>query len=148
MPSWTLADPQRPHGHEGSIAGNCAAPLGLIRVHPSASVPAFITVRPGGIMAKLKLDLDSLAVESFDTDPQDHDEGTVHGAQATLLTCASCVASCQYSCEASCRYTCPRLRTCGASCVFTCLGPTCYMSCFGTCDPAFCRTWRPGAPPC
>jgi hypothetical protein len=125
-------------------------------------------------MAKLKLDLDSLTVESFETTEQDQREGTVHGAQATLATCMhscfTCALSCFRTCDASCQVlschgtcsptcftcgtSCHQVRTCGASCQhltcgFSCLGQTCHISC-PSCPTCFdrCLTHPVGAGPC
>jgi hypothetical protein len=74
---------------------------------------------------KLTLDLDELAVESFDAAPSLHDQrGTVEGQTGGDETCYTC--SCLGSCDgdASCYgYT---WCTCGETC-YTC-------SCFGSCD--------------
>ena len=68
-------------------------------------------------MKKLRLDLDDLAVESFDTTQAQREKGTVFGEQCT----------CQTAC------TCPGCPTCYDSCNGTC-GDTCAASCNGTCD--------------
>jgi hypothetical protein len=56
-------------------------------------------------MRKLKLDLEELAVDSFDVVAEGtHPRGTVRGAEDTLA-CSwrnSCVDSCQLSCTGSC----------------------------------------------
>jgi hypothetical protein len=63
-------------------------------------------------MNKLKLNLDQLAVESFDTSRPAKAEGTVFGEQCTCRTqctcpgCPTCYASCNGSCGASCNGTC------------------------------------------
>jgi hypothetical protein len=98
-------------------------------------------------MGKFRLDLDALAVESFDTAPPDENQGTVHGnqQQGTFLTLfqVSCGGSCVHcggggfaswqSCVVTCGQTCnPRLQTCGPTCFGTC-GDTCGGTCRGTC---------------
>lgn len=70
-------------------------------------------------MPKLKLDLDQLTVDSFDTADGRKREGTVFGEQCTChtnctcpgcptcdATCDTCDATCEASCTASCVYTC------------------------------------------
>lgn len=76
-------------------------------------------------MPKLKLHLDQLTVDSFDTLAADARRGTVQAfAPPTLLyTCATCDPSCE-SCN-SCFNTCHN--TCGPSCNGTCV--TCYTAC-------------------
>lgn len=67
---------------------------------------------------KLKLDLDALQVESFDTTSAgNRHDGTVFGQGCTCYT----------------QCTCPGCPTCDASCNGTC-GGTCEASCNGTCD--------------
>jgi hypothetical protein len=73
-------------------------------------------------MAKLKLDLDQLAVETFDTADRRAKKGTVFGGQCTCWsycaqeTCAgydTCDASCAESCGGSCYNTeCHTCETC------------------------------------
>ena len=107
-------------------------------------------------MRKLKLDLDCLVVESFDTRPARAEGGTVFG-QATFGescegtcytdcwggTCPNCdqssIALCTQACgsgrEGTCDATCA---TCGdscngwRSCIDTCV-QTCWESCYGYC---------------
>jgi hypothetical protein len=79
---------------------------------------------------KLRLDLDRLFVDSFDTAVRDAETGTVFGEDCT--------------CPTNC--TCPGCPTCDE----TCDGYTCLASCEETCDPSCqwtdcgCRTadWR------
>jgi hypothetical protein len=75
-------------------------------------------------MRKLKLDLDQLTVDSFDTEARAERSGTVFGEQCTCYTNCSC-PGCP-TCDASCNGTC---NTCNASC-----NGTCDASCNGTCD--------------
>jgi hypothetical protein len=69
---------------------------------------------------KLKLNLDQLAVDSFDTTTPAAKAGTVFGEQCTCYTnctcpgCPTCDASCNGTCGASCN------GTCGDSCDWTC----------------------------
>ncbi|HEX6373893.1 MAG TPA: hypothetical protein VF006_33500 [Longimicrobium sp.] len=80
-------------------------------------------------MKMLKLRLDDLRIDSFDTTVPQKAKGTVFGEQCTCYTqctcpgCPTCYASCNGTCDASCN------GTCGASC-----GATCDYSCGGTCD--------------
>ncbi|MFL5381030.1 MAG: pinensin family lanthipeptide [Longimicrobiaceae bacterium] len=48
-------------------------------------------------MKKIKLELDTLAVESFETNETEREQGTVHGHWISNKLCES---------EVSCRYTC------------------------------------------
>jgi hypothetical protein len=84
-------------------------------------------------MNKLKLRLDDLQVDTFQTTSVKKQKGTVFGEQCTCYTnctcpgCPTCYASCNGTCDASCN------GTCGVSCNGTC-GDTCDVSCNGTCD--------------
>ncbi|HEX6911474.1 MAG TPA: hypothetical protein VF142_13805 [Longimicrobium sp.] len=99
--------------------------------------------------AKLKLNLDELNVDSFDTTKSERPKGTVFGEQCTCYTnctcpgCPTCDASCNGTCDASCN------GTCDASCNGTCA--SCGDSCdwcgtvndytcapYGTCGARFC----------
>jgi hypothetical protein len=78
---------------------------------------------------KLKLNLDELTVDSFDTSAKENKRGTVVGQQCTCWTyCA--------------QQTCPGCPTCDATCAYTCDDatcpqcPTCAQSCNGSCDCA------------
>jgi hypothetical protein len=91
-------------------------------------------------MHKLKLHLDDLRVESFDTTTVRKEKGTVFGEQCTCpsaCTCPGC-PSCDATCPATCPYTCDDA-SCGASC-----GGTCDGSCDGGYTCAGC-TWEPVA---
>ncbi len=80
-------------------------------------------------MNKLRLDLEDLSVESFDTTPEVRREGgTVFGQQCTCYTNCTC-PGCP-TCDASCNGTCGG--TCGGTCDASCNG-TCDYSCNGTC---------------
>jgi hypothetical protein len=74
---------------------------------------------------KLKLDLDDLTVDSFDTSRPAPKSGTVFGEQCTCYTNCTC-PGCP-TCDASCNGTCGG--TCEASCNGTCAGGTCGASC-------------------
>ena len=99
-------------------------------------------------MPKLKLDLDALTVDTFDTTPAAHAGGNVvANQQATMATCPgicgtqtnqpSCltciVQTCGiFSCQhLTCHATCPP--TCQATCQQSCQG-TCQMTCPNTCQ--------------
>ena len=77
-------------------------------------------------MRKLRLDLDQLTVESFDTAAKVKEKGTV-------------IAEQQCTCQTQC--TCPGCPTCGdtcpASCAYTCDDPSCAESCGGSCVPEY-----------
>jgi hypothetical protein len=84
-------------------------------------------------MNKLKLRLDDLRVDTFQTTPVQKEKGTVFGEQCTCYTnctcpgCPTCAASCNGTCDASCN------GTCGASCGASCYG-SCDWTCEDTCD--------------
>ncbi|HYR10043.1 MAG TPA: hypothetical protein VEQ60_19875 [Longimicrobium sp.] len=93
-------------------------------------------------MTKLKLRLDDLRVDSFDTTRPAREKGTVLGQQDTLPN--HCYPSYQPSCGVSCTggtcdgETCPY--TCAESCNGSCGPDTCYESCrvFNTCYGLLC----------
>lgn len=93
-------------------------------------------------MSKLKLTLESLAVESFDTTAIERATGTVFGEQqCTCQTicscpgCPSCDNTCAYTCDDA---TCAGQGTCvGGTCEGTCWKDGCGMSQWETC-PARC----------
>jgi hypothetical protein len=90
-------------------------------------------------MRKLKLDLDQLTVDSFDTLSADGaGRGTIEAfqSQAPCIiewnptyapTCAATCASCGGTCE----------QTCGGSCYATCNEPTC-VTCQTHCEQQSC----------
>jgi hypothetical protein len=96
-------------------------------------------------MAKLKLQLEDLLIDSFDTTPAEKGRGTVFGEQCTCWTrcgqntcpgCPTCDASCNGTCAASCAQTCAYTcddascaGTCGDTCDYSCNGDTCFVSC-------------------
>jgi hypothetical protein len=83
-------------------------------------------------MHKLKLDLDQLNVESFDTDaPGITRRGTVR-AHSQICTPTAGEYTCVNTCE-TCDNTCG---SCGATCFAGCTGYSCYGSCV---DPS-CNT--------
>lgn len=89
-------------------------------------------------MKKLKLALDDLAVETFDTTPAAREKGTVVGEQEpctcpTQCTCPTCPTCCN-TCEATCPYTCDD-NTCANTCENTCDDFTCIYTCgFSNCE--------------
>jgi hypothetical protein len=98
---------------------------------------------------KLKLHLEDLGVESFDTTTVKKEKGTVFGEQCTCYTqctcpgCPTCYNTCAYTCDDQ---TCPACPTCAASCNGTCAGATCYdtcgASCWDTCRPRECVDYQ------
>jgi hypothetical protein len=83
---------------------------------------------------KLRLDLDALAVETFDTLQPHADRGTVEGHNVPEFT-ASCDPTCPASCAGSCVGSC--VNTCANTCANTCLNScyaSCAISCLGTCQ--------------
>ena len=76
-------------------------------------------------MRKLRLDLEHLSVESFDTVHRAREKGTVFGEQCTCYTQCTCPGC------PSCDATCP------ATCVNTCDDASCAESCWGTCVPDY-----------
>ena len=87
---------------------------------------------------KLKLNVEDLAVDSFDTSRAEDKKGTVFGEQCTCYTnctcpgCYTCDASCNGTCDASCNGTCDAScnGSCDASCYGTCIGEfTCGIRC-------------------
>ena len=102
-------------------------------------------------MPKLKLQIDMLRVESFETHPAARGRGTVEGqiepgliigepvpATNDVKMCLdswinTCVTARISECPGE---TCGAQLTCGASCQATCetcYGPTCVTACLGTC---------------
>jgi hypothetical protein len=98
---------------------------------------------------KLKLNLEQLTVDSFDTTTTEKPKGTVFGEQCTCYTqctcpgCPTCDATCAATCDDA---TCPQCPTCyascngscDASCYGTCAGVTCLNTCYETCRPRLC----------
>jgi hypothetical protein len=95
-------------------------------------------------MPKLKLHLEELSVESFDTTATQKAKGTVFGEQCTCYTQCTCPGcpTCDNTCANTCAYTCDDATcayTCDdASCAGTCNGcasgdPSCNGTCYFTC---------------
>jgi hypothetical protein len=87
-------------------------------------------------MNKLKLRLEDLHIDSFDTTAPQKAKGTVFGEQCTCyMECqdtwqgSSCEVSCFGSCDASC------YGTCEATCEQSCRG-TCFDTCDFNCAPS------------
>ena len=81
---------------------------------------------------KLKLNLDELTVDSFDTMRPAPKAGTVFGEQCTCYTnctcpgCPTCYASCDGTCAGTCAQTCDDATCAGcASGYYTCGDDTC-----------------------
>jgi hypothetical protein len=71
-------------------------------------------------MRMLKLDIDKLEVDSFETNGAGEERGTVHGHYPTqYATCVTSVCGCSGADGLSCEVTCDA---------------TCYASCDGTCE--------------
>jgi hypothetical protein len=95
---------------------------------------------------KMKLNLDELQVESFETVSGEQERGTVHGYVTGTLgcnctdgdTCATCRASCGTcfdTCPDTCENTCPD--TCVNTCPATCA--SCVDTCWESCDFTECH---------
>ncbi len=70
-------------------------------------------------MRKLTLDLDSLAVQSFDTGEDDSLRGTIHGNDNTVWACTGMDPNCRSNYDATdCMVS--DLGTCAATCGSTC----------------------------
>jgi len=92
-------------------------------------------------MKKLSLDLDQLAVESFDTATARAPRGTVRGNDISDTTCYQRLCECQsaFTCDTDCNQNTCGGDTCGDSCVnicapsnageHTCVQPSCFYSC-------------------
>ena len=92
-------------------------------------------------MAKLRLNLDQLTVDSFDTAAAAREKGTVFGEQqCTCPTACSCPGC------PTCDYTCDDL-TCPATCFNSCNGSCYYTECGGnTRDDHTCNPTNGGGP--
>lgn len=76
-------------------------------------------------MRKLTLNLDQLAVDSFNTVAERRSEGTVFGEQCTCYTNCTCPGcpTCDVSCDGTCGDTCGD--SCGGSCGDSCYHHSC-----------------------
>jgi hypothetical protein len=81
-----------------------------------------------GSMRKLKLELEELSVESFDTAQETEERGTVHGNYVTQFCSGANGFTCFESCGGSCADTCgASCDTCDSGCYMTPpIGPTAY----------------------
>jgi len=87
--------------------------------------------------SKLKLNMEDLAVDSFDTTLREKTEGTVFGEECTCDTACTCPGcpSCYESCNG----------TCDDTCAYTCDDDTCAYSCDGACATIrFTNCWKCG----
>jgi hypothetical protein len=99
-------------------------------------------------MKKMKLNLEQLAVDSFDTSAAAEKRGTVFGEQCTCPTnctcpgCPTCYESCNGTCGDSCYGTCAGQHTCDGTCD-SCYFTQCANSCYGcpTVSGAPCECW-------
>lgn len=78
-------------------------------------------------MKKLKLEIETLSVQSFATGAASVDAGTVHAHAATRnqATCQSCQNSCElFTCDASCQFTACCVPTePEQTCIYPCVPP-------------------------
>ncbi|HEX5869898.1 MAG TPA: hypothetical protein VFY65_05775 [Longimicrobium sp.] len=104
-------------------------------------------------MRKLRLQLDDLRIDTFDTTAPQRARGTVFGEQCTCWTqcgqntcpgCPTCDASCNGTCAGSCNGTCA---SCDASCNGTC-DWTCDYTCGDSCGGYTCDTSPDPRQPC
>lgn len=73
---------------------------------------------------KMKLDVDAVQVESFETSPASGGEGTVHAHATKINSCVPTDCTCETDCGCSGQWTCP------GSVPGTCDGgATCYQTC-------------------
>ena len=97
---------------------------------------------------KLKLNLDQLSVESFDTTLTERPKGTVFGEQCTCYTNCTCPGcpTCDATCPQTCVNTCDDpscAGSCDASaCYGTCGEYTCALTCEDTCRPRLCGSYN------
>ncbi|HEX8690809.1 MAG TPA: hypothetical protein VF746_00060 [Longimicrobium sp.] len=73
-------------------------------------------------MRKLRLDLEQLHVETFDTGPEDPDgRGTVEAYKVRAVTYGTCWQSCspEDTCPDNCSQSCPGV-TCAETCPYSC----------------------------
>jgi hypothetical protein len=99
-------------------------------------------------MKKMKLNLEQLAVDSFDTSTALEKRGTVFGEQCTCPTnctcpgCPTCYESCNGTCGDSCHGTCAGQWSCDPTCD-SCYYTQCAQSCYGcpTVSGGPCECW-------
>jgi hypothetical protein len=82
-------------------------------------------------MEKLKLEMDSLVVESFATGHASTSSGTVRGRlgadEGDMAIMAPVPKTADVTCPATCKFTCAN------TCDYTC-GDTCYITCVTACS--------------
>jgi hypothetical protein len=89
---------------------------------------------------KLKLRLDDLQVDTFQTTPVPNEKGTVFGEQCTCPGVNTCDATCAGpTCNASCQASCVD-NTCAIDVYGTC-GLSCPGTCYDTCPCTGPRTY-------
>jgi hypothetical protein len=98
---------------QNQLASPAGADLGLVRCDRDGVENATITSAEGRPMNKVKLNLDALKVETFDTTPGERARGTVMGQQdpctcPTNCTCPGC-PTCNGTCD---EFTCGNDHTC------------------------------------
>ena len=86
-------------------------------------------------MKKLKLELDDLRVDTFDTSFATRAKGTVFGEQCTCYTNCTC-PGCP-SCDDTCANTCQGI-SCDYTCDQSCIEGTCVNSCHNYPDNVTC----------
>lgn len=83
-------------------------------------------------MKKLRLQLDDLLVDSFQTTAAKKEKGTIFGQECTCYTnctcpgCPTCAASCNGTCNGSCNGTC---YSCDYTCDESCAECGTFLSC-------------------
>ncbi len=94
------------------------------------------------MQSKLKLNLEDLSVDSFDTVGVEKRKGTVYGEQCTCYTQCTCPGcpTCDASCNGTCAGTCGE-NTCAASCNGTCVDSDCGGDTFDMCGPSAAKWW-------
>ena len=100
-------------------------------------------------MKKIRLDLQKLRVDSFDTVPSLQARGTVRGAGEDTNESGCIIQSCGVTCPISCDPSCPRggcdtLEGCNetneSGCIIQSCGVTCHITCGPSCPPGGCDT--------
>jgi hypothetical protein len=89
-------------------------------------------------MKKLALDIDQLAVESFETQPDRARFGTVRGFDLTSTTCNQFICDCPTGSGESCQPDLCDTADCNSGYGHTCDAPSCFYSCPGTCGGDTC----------
>ncbi|HET7232158.1 MAG TPA: hypothetical protein VFJ16_19280 [Longimicrobium sp.] len=89
-------------------------------------------------MQKVKLDLDTIQVESFVANTGGGARGTVRGHLCACCCCNPCICTCCDTCQATCAASC---QTCPDSCWGTCVDPTCAGRSCDICVTDYCVTY-------